>query len=86
MESALKNIGWSSCSSGAHAFPFTVEDKEITASPVGAEGPGWESRIDGPQSVGYLQQTYTYGDPSEHIHLCSPFLVGLGEGFFEAKE
>ena len=45
-----------------HAFPFTVEGTKIIASPVGANGPGWECRIDGPQSVGYVQQTYTYGD------------------------
>lgn len=56
MEKALKQNGWTSCSSNVVSFSFAGEAAKITASPAGDEGPaaGWISTIDGCHSVGYI--------------------------------
>ena len=61
MESALHENGWNSCSSGVAHFSFVAEEAKITAFPGDDKGPGWISRIDGHQSVGYMQMS-CYGD------------------------
>ena len=72
MKSALEKIGWSSCSSDVATFTLAVEEsgqeKKITAYPVDTSGPGWISRVDGHQMVGYVQ--HTDGDLSTLFFTC----------------
>ena len=83
MESALHENGWNSCSSSVAPFSFVAKEAKITACPADDKGPGWISRIDGCQSVGYIlhMQNFCMETFWRHYYsslfLRSLFLLGL---------
>ena len=49
----LEEQGWESYNKGDPVPKFSFHDRQITATPHEAHGPGWQAAIDGHQSVSY---------------------------------